>query len=320
VNSFVLRLSGEGIQTRSTPQEEQRLQVPRAFLERTVRDLNKHVQGCISELVFNLDEVGIPDWEDRNARRVVVVATMDGRPIRHAVSRNVKHMSVIAWASAAGESLMPYIITSQNSPAVQEQLRQHRVRFGRDLILTSNHRPYVNAEIFLEYVRTVFLPSLVCVLGLGAFAAEEAVSLMDNCSAHVTDGMIHLLTEARVRVITFAPHTTHVFQVLDLTLFGVLKRRPRYALPFQTDNSMVKFIMKVYHDFKQTMVPSNVWGAFHALGFDYDTRREPSRLLFDEEKLRGRAGFEELWSLDFPLDQLSDRRRAAWFGWINGPE
>jgi hypothetical protein len=143
---------------------------------------------------------------------------------------------------------------------------------------------------------------------------------MDNCSAYVIDDVIHFLTEARVRVITFAPHTTHIFQVLDLTLFGVLERRPRYEFPFEIDNSTVKFIMQVYHDLRETMVPSNVWGAFPALGLDFDTRREPSWLLFDEEKLRGRAGLQDLWSVDFPLDQLSDRRRVTRFGWINGPE
>jgi hypothetical protein len=188
------------------------------------------------------------------------------------------------------------------------------------LILKSNHRPDVNAEIFLKYVRTVFLPFLVCLPVLGAFAAEEAVLLMDNCPAHVTDDVIRLLTEARVRATIFAPHTTHIFQVLDLMLFGAPKRRQRYELPFETDNATVKFTMKVYHDFKQTMVPSNVWGAFHALGINYDTRREPSRLLFDEGKLRGSGGFQELWSHDFLLDQLSDRRRAARFGWVKGSE
>jgi hypothetical protein len=114
VNSFVLRHSGEGIQTRSTSQDEQRLQVPRAFIERAGRELNEDVQGCIFELVLNLGEIGISDWEDRNARTVFVAATKDGRPLTHAVSRNVKHISVISCMSAAGESLMPYIITSQN--------------------------------------------------------------------------------------------------------------------------------------------------------------------------------------------------------------
>jgi hypothetical protein len=112
VNSFVLRHFDDLIQTTSTQQEKQRLPIRRAFLERTVRNLNKHVQGCVSELVFNLDKVGISNWEDRKARKVVVLATMDGQPIHHAVSRNVKHSSVIACEFAAGESLIPHLITS----------------------------------------------------------------------------------------------------------------------------------------------------------------------------------------------------------------
>jgi hypothetical protein len=50
----------------------------------------------VAELVINLDEVGIPDWENRKTRTVLVPVTMDGKMIHHAVSRNVKHISVIA--------------------------------------------------------------------------------------------------------------------------------------------------------------------------------------------------------------------------------
>jgi hypothetical protein len=57
------------MQTKSTSQGEQRLQVPRVFLERTSQDLNEHVEGCLAELVFNLQEAGMSDWEDRNTRK-----------------------------------------------------------------------------------------------------------------------------------------------------------------------------------------------------------------------------------------------------------
>jgi hypothetical protein len=146
------------------------------------------------------------------------------------------------------------------------------------------------------------------------------VLLIENCSVHVTDDAIRLLIEARACVITFAPHTTQIFQVLDLTLFALLKRPPRYEMPLDHGNATVKYIMSVYHDFRQTMVLPNPGRAFHVPGLDLDTRKEPYRLLFDEEKLRGSACFRGLWSVDAPLDQLSIRRRAAWFGWINGPE
>jgi hypothetical protein len=36
-------------------------------------------------------------------------------------------------------------------------------------------------------------------------------------------------------------HATQVFQDLELTLFGVLKRRPRYELPCWDDNARIKF-------------------------------------------------------------------------------
>jgi hypothetical protein len=140
VNSFVHRHSGEVIQTPSTPQEEEHVQVPRTFLERTVHDLNGHVQGCRAVLVLNLDEVGISEWEDRNTKRAIVATAMLDQMIYHGLSRNVKHISVIACGAAAGESLITYTVTSQNFSPVQKRLERHRALFGRDFILKSISR------------------------------------------------------------------------------------------------------------------------------------------------------------------------------------
>jgi hypothetical protein len=118
VNSFVLRHSDEIIQTKSGTQEGQRSQLPGVFLERISQDLHEYIQGCVAEFVFNLDEVGISDWEDRKTKKVIALATMFGQTIYHGVSRNVKHISVIACLSAAGQSLLHYIVTSQNSPTI----------------------------------------------------------------------------------------------------------------------------------------------------------------------------------------------------------
>jgi hypothetical protein len=96
VNSFVLPHSDEVIETTSGAQEGQRLQVPGVFLEKIIHHLHEYVQGCVAELVFNLDEVGISDWEDRDTKKVIALAAIFGRTIHHGVSRNVKDISVIA--------------------------------------------------------------------------------------------------------------------------------------------------------------------------------------------------------------------------------
>jgi hypothetical protein len=109
---------------------------------------------------------------------------------------------------------------------------KNRVYFGRDFAWKFNQKPYLEAGIFLDSIRTIFLPYIDALRGLAVLAQEIAVLLMDDCSAHASDDMIRILIEARVGVITFAPHTTQVFQVLVFTFFRVPKRCPMYELPF----------------------------------------------------------------------------------------
>jgi hypothetical protein len=70
--------------------------------------------------------------------------------------------------------------------------------------------------------------------------------------------VIGLLAKARGCVITFAPYTTQIFQVLDVSLFGVFKWHRRYELPFGDENATMKLTMTVSHDFKQIMAEFNI--------------------------------------------------------------
>jgi hypothetical protein len=52
--------------------------------------------------------------------------------------------------------------------------------------MKSNAKPYINAEIFLDYLQTVFLPNLAELRRLDEFAGEMAVLLMDNWPSQIT--------------------------------------------------------------------------------------------------------------------------------------
>jgi hypothetical protein len=112
---LVLPHPNEAIPAKSRPKGEQRSQVPRALLERTIQDLHQYVQGYVGDWVLNLDEVCISDGEDRQIKKVIVPAAMLGPTIHHGVSRNVKHISLIARMLTAGESLLHDFVTWQNS-------------------------------------------------------------------------------------------------------------------------------------------------------------------------------------------------------------
>lgn len=320
VDSFIGRHLTELIETTSTPQEEPRLQVPRIFLDETIKAMKEAVQMRPSDLVFNLDEVGISDWEDRKSKRVVVPITAQDQTVHHAVSRNLKHLSIITCVSAGGQCLTPYMVTSQASIPVQDCLSATGLQIGKHLFLQQRRKPYINSQLFVDYIRHVFLPTLSILRQRPDLADEDAVLLMDNCPAHVTHEVLDLLTAARVRVVTFAPHTTNIFQLLDTTLFGLFKRQREYLLPFDTENRTAKFIFKTYKDFRSTMIDTNIWGAFRGIGLTFHNIEGTQRVLFNEITLRESPGFQELWRINYPPEQLSVRRRNAKFGWINKPE
>jgi hypothetical protein len=119
-------------------------------------------------------EEGYPSFIDERAKT-----------IHHRVNRALKHVSVIVCLSAASEGLPLYIVTSEESPALRQQMKKHGVRFVQDFIQKSCAKAYLNAEIFQEYVMTMFLPDLNELRSREQFAEQEVVLLMDNAPGHV---------------------------------------------------------------------------------------------------------------------------------------
>jgi hypothetical protein len=116
--------------------------------------------------------------------------------------------------------------------------------------LKAREKAYVNTEIFLEYIHMVFMTNLNELRSLEQFADEEAVLSMDNCPSHVGEEVSAILRDTLVQIIIWQTHTTHVFQELDLCLFGVPKRRGQYILPFDDNQTTTDFVFKIYRTFR----------------------------------------------------------------------
>jgi hypothetical protein len=212
------------------------------------------------------------------------------------------------------------MVTSQASHSVSRCLSTTGVRSAAHFFPQQRNKPYINSEQFVDHIRCVFLPYLSNLCRRPELSGEKSVLLMDNCPPHVMQRLLDLLSQARVRAITFAPRTTKIFQVLGVTLFGVFKRHGQYHLPFGTENRIADFIFKTDKDFRLTMIDTNICGAFREMGLLFHDIDDVRRVLFDEISLRQSQGFQELWMIDDPVQKLSVRPRNAKVGWINKPE
>jgi hypothetical protein len=94
----------------------------------------------------------------------------------------------------------------------------------------------------------------------------------------------------------------------------------QYKLPFGNDNLTVNFIRNAFHALEQTFGSDNVRSVFKLLGLEFNITRTPYTLLFREDRLRRSQGFQEIWEVHYPLDQLSKRGQEARYGWINQDE
>jgi hypothetical protein len=146
-------------------------------------------------LIFNLDEIGMSEWEDRKKKKKKIIPkTMDGQMIHHRASRNVKHRLIITCISAEGESLTPYIVTSQDSEPLRKRVMRHGVRMSVDYVLRQRSKSYVNSTLFLEYINKIFVLYFNELQEMEEFEACEAMLLMDNYSSHMPNDVIAILT------------------------------------------------------------------------------------------------------------------------------
>ena len=93
------------------------------------------------------------------------------------------------------------------------------------MIIRQSDSPYINEQLFLEYLHLVVIPYIKIVrLKLGK-PFEEAVLMMDSCSSHCTQNVLQLLGQNNILAFFYPSHATNLFQALDLSLFGLLKKK-----------------------------------------------------------------------------------------------
>jgi hypothetical protein len=115
-------------------------------------------------------------------------------------------------------------MTSPDCDAIRKRLMRHGILVCVDFGLWQRSKPSVSRQLFLEDINPIFVPYLNELQESEEFEACEAVLLLHHCSPHMSDGLVALPISVRVRIITFTTDTTQIFQMLDVILFGVLKR------------------------------------------------------------------------------------------------
>jgi hypothetical protein len=83
VGSFLTRHAEQLFETKTVLQENPRPEVPRVFLQAGLNGFRNHIHQACAELVFNLDEIKISEWENHCTQRVIVPSARREQTLFH---------------------------------------------------------------------------------------------------------------------------------------------------------------------------------------------------------------------------------------------
>jgi hypothetical protein len=202
------------------PGEFPRLQVPRQYLNQYISLIKNWDSLIPAELIYNLDETGLSDWEDSKPDPILVPTTLGDTMIHYPVNRQIRDQTFSCCIFASGGAFCQLLVRAKQSVL---RLCEMVIRDGRDLRIKIAESPYVTKELFLEYLRDVLIPSIESNRALPGCQRKPAIIFCDNCSCHCSDNSLQELANHQIILMTYPPRTQHRFQALDVLLFGRLK-------------------------------------------------------------------------------------------------
>jgi hypothetical protein len=205
------------------------------------------------------------------------------------------------------------IVTSRAAP---NNIYHGGHRPGKDFIIEHDSKPYVDGSVFECFIRHRFIQYIMSMRTISCCSGAKAVLVMDNCSSYVTGETFRLPGENHVNIVIFAPHTTNVFQVLDLSFFRVCKTKDKFGMEQDDDNTFVARIHILVRHFHSVGTPETIRGNFVWAAFPYKAGATPCVPEFSRERMMESPGLRQVSELNVALERLSTPRQKARFGLV----
>lgn len=169
---------------------------------------------------WNMDEAGIMEGQGENG---LVVGSVEKRFIQKKQPGGRTWTSFIECISALGQALKPLVIYKGKS--VQQQWFGLELRDYKDWKFHATDNGWTTDATALEWLLTVFIPQ-----SAPRDRNDHRLLILDGHGSHETTEFMWECYKHNIHLLFLPPHTSHVLQPLDLSIFSPLKRAYRHHL------------------------------------------------------------------------------------------
>ena len=215
-------------------------------------------------LVLNMDESGFGRRPKKGKRKNVIISKRcTVQPFWRENTDN-PHISLIMCTSAECDYLRPMLIST-------------RARFDPDIANTFFHlsseytntiKGYQTSNSMVYWIKNVLAP-YVSLIRLVSSGNKTYFLIIDGCTAHFNDEVNSEIEKiGDVIIVPIPPHSSHISQMLDATIFGSLKRRygstPNNSL---IESKFTRKLIRIKQAFQTCITEELIRSRWEATGF-----------------------------------------------------
>jgi hypothetical protein len=101
-----------------------------------------------------------------------------------------------------------------HSSSKRPRIFERGIRENIDLKLEIRQVPHVDAELFNQYIKAIFIPTDAANRELPGRANNPAILSCDNCASHCSEEILRELARNGILVLTYPPHTSRLSKSL----------------------------------------------------------------------------------------------------------
>lgn len=177
------------------------------------------IQSIPPEHRYNMDETGILEGRGSNGL-VLGSAETNSVIIKQPGSRYWTTIAVCI--SAAGRALSPLVIFK--GLKVQNQWFPDEVDFLAGWAFEASEKGWTSDAIALKWLQEIFIPQTK------PKTPQRRLLIVDGHGSHTTDEFLYECHQNDIYLLFLPPHTSHVLQPLDISVFSPIKTYYRQAL------------------------------------------------------------------------------------------
>jgi hypothetical protein len=170
--------------------------------------------GIHTEDIWNMDETGIALGVCTNSR---VIASSQKKKAYKKSPENREWVSIIEAVSATGQKLRCAVIFK----GYNLQTTWFPSETVPDWLYTTSENGWTSEAIGLEWLQRIYIPETATQPG------RYRLLLLDGHSSHIDIEFLWQCHQNKIHLLFLPPHSTHLLQPLDLSVFSATKTRYR---------------------------------------------------------------------------------------------